>query len=87
MVSWCGLWLHACVMWSAVSSTTYEAVHRDNMMHMYDGPVPGFAVRAVIHYSIVSNKTENDYYDILGIPRASLVVFWENTTRHSWQYI
>ena len=47
-------------------------VHRDNMMHMYDGPVPGFAVRAVIHYLIVSNKTENDYYDILGIPRASL---------------
>ena len=57
------------------------------MIHMYDGPVSGFAVRAVIHYSIVSTKTENDYYDILGIPRASLVVFWENTTRHSWQYI
>ena len=49
------------------------------MIHMYDGPVSGFAVRAVIHYSIVSTKTENVYYDILGIPRASLVVFRENT--------
>ena len=49
------------------------------MIHMYDGPVSGFAVRAVIHYLIVSTKTENDYYDILLIPRASLVVFWENT--------
>ena len=27
------------------------------MIHMYDGPVSGFAVRAVIHYSIVSTKT------------------------------
>ena len=37
---------------------------------MYNGLVSGFAVRAVIHYSIVSTKTKNDYYDILGIPRA-----------------
>ena len=49
------------------------------MIHMYNGSVSGFPARTVIHYLIISTRTENDYYDILGIPQALLVVFLKNT--------